>query len=675
MIDHVHALPEGYELQEYTITGTLGFGGFGISYSAQDNNLDKIIAIKEYLPSELAVRLEGSTVSAKSDQDTENFVWGLDRFLAEARVVARFDHPNIIRIHRFFEQNGTGYIVMEHIEGQTLAALLKERKNLEETEIRAWLWPVLEGLKVVHKAGFLHRDIKPHNIMMRDDGRPCLLDFGSARMAIGGRTRSLTSIMTPGYAPLEQYETRGNQGPWTDIYAMGAVMYSCISGRKPPEVMDRVRNDSLDAPETGSGKTYSNGLIRGVKAALALQESERPQSLDSWLEMLDGPEEETKIIPKTVKTKPAETATRIMPKKADPEPTKPRPLWKPNADEAGRDSKPPNRIEKWLAVAFVSVLIMASGFYWWKGDRTGKPDTQATNTAPAISPEVDGNAVKETVIDRDAAKTPETREEALSRIEPGVEEKEPGEFVAGQVFRDCDECPEMVVIPAGSFLMGSPVSEKNRTDDEGPQHQVTIGKPFAMARFEVTFEEYEVFAKDTTNATAKIPMAEGYGRHPVSNVSWADAVAYTKWLSKRTGKNYRLPSEAEWEYAARAGASSAYWWGNDIGRNRANCVGCDSQWEKKQTAPVGSFAANAFGLYDIHGNIQEWTQDCEHDSYEGAPSNGEAWVVDGDCDSRKLRGGSWINRPPTLRASSRQSYQASFRNVDVGLRVAQDLQP
>lgn len=153
MIDHIHALPEGYQLQEYTITGTLGFGGFGITYSALDTNLDKIIAIKEYLPSELAVRTDGSTVSAKSEQDRDSYDWGLERFLDEARAVARFKHPNIIQIYRFFEQNGTGYIVMEFIEGRTLDSILGEQSTLEETEIRRWLWPVMDGLKVVHAAG------------------------------------------------------------------------------------------------------------------------------------------------------------------------------------------------------------------------------------------------------------------------------------------------------------------------------------------------------------------------------------------------------------------------------------------------------------------------------------------------------------------------------------------
>lgn len=186
MIDHIHALPEGYRLQEYTITGLLGFGGFGITYSAHDNNLDKLVAIKEYLPSELAARVDGSSVSCKSQQDRESFDWGLERFLDEARTVAKFDHRNIVRIYRFFEQNSTAYIVMELLEGETLDWALNQRGTLQESDIRNWLWPIMKGLQIVHDRGYLHRDIKPQNIIMRSDGRPCLLDFGAARLAMGG---------------------------------------------------------------------------------------------------------------------------------------------------------------------------------------------------------------------------------------------------------------------------------------------------------------------------------------------------------------------------------------------------------------------------------------------------------------------------------------------------------
>jgi TonB family protein len=292
MIDHVHALPEGYQLQEYVISETLGFGGFGITYLARDTHLNKLVAIKEYLPSELAVRMDGSTVTAKSQQDTDSFDWGLRRFLDEARTVAQFDHPNIVKIHRFFEQNGTGYIVMEFIEGRTLSDILKRFGTIPEQQIRNWLWPIIEGLKEVHAAGYLHRDIKPQNIMIRNEGRSCLLDFGAARLAVGGKTRALTSVMTPGFAPLEQYSSKGNQGPWTDIYSLGAVMHLCITGKRPEDAIDRSLEDSLESPEAAGERDYTQNLLTGVKAALALREVDRPQNLNDWLTILDGHEQD-----------------------------------------------------------------------------------------------------------------------------------------------------------------------------------------------------------------------------------------------------------------------------------------------------------------------------------------------------------------------------------------------
>lgn len=393
MIDHVHALPEGYRLQEYTITGTLGFGGFGITYSALDTNLDKIVAIKEYLPGELAARVDGSTVSAKSEQDKESFDWGLDAFLNEAKTVAKFDHPNIVRIHRFFKQNGTGYIVMEFIEGRTLSSVLKEQGALDESEIRVWLWPVMDGLKIVHKAGYLHRDIKPQNIMMRKDGRPCLLDFGAARMAMGGMTRSLTAIMTPGFAPLEQYETKGNQGPWTDIYALGAVMYGCIAGHKPKDALDRIRNDALETPESGSKRTYSQGLLRGITIALSMQESDRPQNIDALLKILDAPEESTLIMTETPEAQSSVVATMRKPKKPEPTPPRPSPAPKPpkhkhvDVESEKSEASESKGIGEWLVIALLPILIIAFGVYWWMGDREDSLSNQASIAQAEQNPE------------------------------------------------------------------------------------------------------------------------------------------------------------------------------------------------------------------------------------------------------------------------------------------------
>ena len=195
--------------------------------------------------------------------------------------------------------------------------------------------------------------------------------------------------------------------------------------------------------------------------------------------------------------------------------------------------------------------------------------------------------------------------------------------------------PEMVVIPAGSFRMGCLSGDCYRNE---PVHSVSI-ESFELSKYEVTFEEYDAFT-DATGRERANDRGWGRGRRPVINVSWDDAVAYTQWLSSQTGERYRLPSEAEWEYAARAGSTTKYSWGNDIGRNRANCDGCGSRWDDRQTAPVGSFSANRWGLHDMHGNVWEWVQDCWNGNYRGAPTDGSAWES-GDCSERVLRGGSW----------------------------------
>ena len=266
------------------------------------------------------------------------------------------------------------------------------------------------------------------------------------------------------------------------------------------------------------------------------------------------------------------------------------------------------------------------------------------------------------------------REEAERRAREKAQ-RERALLRPGRVFRDCPECPEMVVVQAGSFLMGSPSHEAGRGNDEGPRHRVTIARPFAVGKYEVTFAEWDACVADG-GCGGHRPGDEGWGRgrRPVINVSWDDAKAYVRWLNRKTGKQYRLPSEAEWEYAARAGTTTRYNWGDDIGRNRANCNGCGSRWDRKQTGPVGSFRANVFGLHDVHGNVREWVEDCWKGSYEGAPSDGSA-RTGGDCGSRVLRGGSWIRLPRFLRSASRLRYRAGNRNNISGFRVARTLTP
>jgi formylglycine-generating enzyme required for sulfatase activity len=238
----------------------------------------------------------------------------------------------------------------------------------------------------------------------------------------------------------------------------------------------------------------------------------------------------------------------------------------------------------------------------------------------------------------------------------------------------------MVVVPPGSFMMGSPVSEKLRASDEGPQHRVTIPKAFAVGKYEVTFDEWDAcVAAGGCNGYRPKDKLWGRGNRPVIHVSWDDAKAYVNWLSRKTGKRYRLLSESEWEYAARAGTITPFNTGRKITTDQANfdgnyTYGGSAKGEnRKKTLPVGSFPANGFGLHDLHGNVWEWVEDCWHESYAGAPSDGSAWTSGGDCGQRVLRGGSSHYEPRVLRSAFRHKSGTSSHYYLSGIRVARTL--
>ena len=871
--DHRLALPQGTRVQDFEFHRVLGHGGFGITYLGWNKALDIPVAIKEYLPADLAMREEDMSVLPKSSGDEADFHWGLDRFLDEARVMARFKHPNIVQVQHFFQAHGTAYIVMEYVEGETLSDFFKRRGTLTESELKNILLPLLAGLIEVHEAGILHRDIKPGNILLRAaDGSPVLVDFGAARQAVGTRSRSVTAVLTPGYAPLEQYSSRGHQGPWTDIYALGGVCYQALAGRVPDEAMDRIRQDpTIPITEAAKGQV-TDSFLSAIDWSLQVEEMDRPQGVRVWRSALLGEEEIPAPITEDTTTKTQQsqapdntqkittkwllTAGILLligaggwwgwqeypqlfgqgsadaPELAEPETPKDTPAEIPQVTEtkqtreavaSAEETPPPEKAEAeqptpkepalTLEEAEVARLLAAAeadlkarrltspagnnawekyqhvlslspahpeamagmerviGSYmelfrtameqedfdqadsYLKRIRELHPDSpslsagkkqledarqerknrlaeqerqhKAEEAARQVKLERQhiAEAIKEHWVAFEAALEAEDLDEAagiLAEIS-GLNPEEPGlttgeerlEAAQAELERKRQEAlklelaGEMISIPDGTFSMGDLSGEGE--DDERPVHTVTVPS-FMMGKHEVTVGQFRRFVKATeyrTDAERNSDGKEGcsiytrdgwkwtWGRswrspgysveddHPVVCVSWNDAQAFIEWLTEQTGESYRLPSEAEWEYATRAGSTTKYHFGDSESQLCRYANHADSstnfEWQNKscsdgvgtRTAEVGRYQPNNYGVHDVHGNVNEWLQDCWNENYRGAPVDGSVWEL-GDCSRRVIRGGSWYNNLWTQRSSDRHGTPRLSRTADIGFRLAQD---
>ena len=687
--EHRNALPVGHDLEGYRIEGILGVGGFGVTYLATEQALGRKVALKEYLPAGLAMRSnDDMSVRPISHGDIKDYYWGLERFRQEAETLVNFHHPNIVAVHRFFECNGTAYLVMQFVEGQSLDQILTRQRVLPEPELMRFVLPILDGLEEVHRVGFLHRDVKPANIYLRTDGTPILLDFSAARQALTRTSVTLTAIVSDGYAPYEQYGSGGQLGPWTDIYGLGAVLYRCISGQRPTQAPDRLsaivngqRDPLPPASVVGHGR-YNPALLNAIDQSMRVFEKDRPQTVAALRDIVRGAE-------------PAR-ASRT------PHPARPPSHRAPAAASVQesfsnapteRTVRPRNPALTTSILGGLMLVIAGAGFYVgtrnvgtssFDAARASEPQRPAREPADAMPPTTT------------AAIPPAQRERERDDALPGS---------AVQGFADCTGCPDMVMIPTGTGLFGSPPNEPGRERDEERQRQVTVGKQFALGRYEVTRAQFDAFVKESGYRAdvgcfvwsgkqwafdrARNWVEPGYKQgpdEPVVCVSYKDAEAYAAWLSKKSGKKYRLPTEIEWEYAARAGSKESRHWGEDTAELCRYGNGADLEAKKSfpewpasncsdgfvHTAPAGSLRPNPYGLHDMLGNVAEWTSDCWKTSGADSAATGDSAATAPDCNRRVVRGGAFNYTQRLLRSASRLKANATGRIFNLGFRIARD---
>ena len=611
--DHYGALPIGTVLEHYRLESVLGHGGFGITYQALEVDLERPVAIKEYLPREVALRDQGVTVMPISEADRDLFNWGLERFQEEARTLARFQHPNIVSVRRFIRAHGTAYLVMDYCDGESLEAVLKREGTLStERLIKLWI-PLLNALETLHASEVTHRDIKPANIYLRRDGSPVLLDFGAARQALAQHSRSVTSMATPGYAAFEQYSSRGQQGPWTDIYGLGATLYRCVTGKRPVDATDRMIDDDLVSTIQAARRDYPRVLLEQIDAALRLRPRDRPQSVAAW-----------RRIGKMDKALGLDTGDSLMARARQAIIYY---AYEPLVAVLGD--------RQWIGLV---AILAAFGFFIWL--ISDKP-FQSSDSEPGVTP--------------------------TAVVPPATIDTTGPPPAALQELQD-----NMLTIPGGSFQMGCLAErDHNCFDQGGPARTVTVSS-FKLGRYPVTFAQWDACVAD--GACTHRPNDEGWGRdrHPVMRVSFDDITRqFLPWLRQRTGHEYRLPSEAEWEYACRAGENHNFC-GSDHLDEVAWFRDNSDTGQGRRTQAVGGKAPNAFGLYDMNGNVWEWTQDCRNTNYQGAPNDGSAWTS-GDCSRRVLRGGSWDTYEVFVRAAFGVTGTTSDRGNLGGFRVARSL--
>ena len=805
------ALAPGSIVDKLRIDRVLGQGAFGITYLVTDEVLGKSFALKEYVPHDHVRRQSNGALSPTDAESERRFSTGLEHFLQEGRTVAPLEHPNVVKVFRCFEANGTAYLLMPYYRGEALHKLLQRSGTLSDEEARALAKPLLNALDYIHQQGVIHQDIKPANIYIRENGDPILLDFGAAGQRLEASPSLRRRLGSDGYAAPEQYDARGEIGAGTDIYALAATLYRSISGTVPSPAGERRKAlksgqpDSLVPIEKMVVEEAFGSLCNAIGNGLTLDSSQRASSVRNWMPLFeqsgtaatrapmsiptdveregrewlpiillgvfvllisavvvylimgDGtpavnepaapPDETTEIIPEqpTVSVPSEEKARWQAALAADTAyayqlfiqdfPTS---MFRPQAQaqldsldekawEAARAEGTRSAIEAHLeefpeglhhtdgeiilnefdrveseadrlrseqerlddaawetARAIRSVAAMDSYISDWPG---GRHIEQAHELRSRLNNEANEIRAFEAADKINTIVAYQSYIDAFPgsiRVAQALERIDDLTLRPGKTFKDCAECPSMVVVPAGSYWQGSDEDSPWALSKEKPRRIVTFDEPFAVGVFEITMAQWDQCA--AAGGCSVNPRDNGWGRgsRPVIMVSWNDVQQYVSWINQKTGQTYRLPSESEWEYVARAGEEGEWIGGSPESTcTFGNIAGAETgfRWQHNQcadaapmeTLPVGSLQPNAFGLHDVIGNVAEWTLDCMNLSYLDAPADGEAWGR-GICSSRMTRGGSWFTGTKEVRLPARFNLKTGDRNDFTGFRLVRSVE-